>query len=112
VRPAAATAAAVALRRALTPAVEYFAVERAGELVAVIAGWPGPGTGVIEDVFVREDARGAGLGTDLLRFLVGHLRTAGAGAVLIGADPEDTVKHLYVRFGFRPAAVARGWLRD
>jgi GNAT superfamily N-acetyltransferase len=67
---------------------------------------------MIEDVFVRDDVRGTGTATDLLRFLVGHLRAAGAGAVLIGADPEDTVKHLYVRFGFRPTAVTRGWVRD
>jgi GNAT superfamily N-acetyltransferase len=110
-RPTAATAAAIALRRALTPAVGYFAVERAGELVAVIAAWAGDGTGVIEDVFVRADARGAGVATDLLRFAVGHARTAGAGPVMIGADPDDTVKQLYARFGFRPTAVTRGWIR-
>ena len=111
VRPLEETVAAVALRRALTPAAEYFGVERGGELVALIATWAGPAGGVVEDVFVREDARGAGLATELLRFAVGRLRSAGVGAVLIGADPEDTVKHLYARFGFRPVGVSWSWRR-
>jgi hypothetical protein len=66
-----------------------------------------------DGVWARVEAlfRGAGLAIDLLRFVVGHLRAGGAGPVLIGADPEDTVKHLYARFGSRPAAVARSRLR-
>ncbi|MCO1658026.1 GNAT family N-acetyltransferase [Pseudonocardia humida] len=111
-RPAAATAAAVALRRSLTPAATWFAVERDGGFVAMVAAWAGDGgTGVVEDVFVRPDARHAGLARELLRFAVGQARAGGAGPVLIGAETDDTPKHLYARFGFRPAAVGHSWVR-
>jgi GNAT superfamily N-acetyltransferase len=111
-RPDAATASAVALRRSLGPAVTYFVAERAGEPVACIAAWPGDdGVGLVEDVFVHPAHRGGGIATDLLRHAVGHARVGGAGAVLIGAEIDDTPKHLYARFGFRPAAVLRSHVR-
>lgn len=112
-RPESVTASAVALRRSLTPAATWFAAERDGEFVAMIAAWPGDrGTGVIEDVFVRPGARHAGLAGGLLRFAVEHVRSRGAGPVLIGAETDDTPKHLYTRFGFRPAAVLHSWVRE
>lgn len=108
-RPAAATDAAVRLRRSLLPAVTYFVDDA---VTAFVGAWPGDsGVGMVEDVFVRGDARGAGLATDLLRAAVAHVRAHGGGPVVIGAEVTDTPKHLYRRFGFRPTSVARSWLR-
>lgn len=110
-RSAADTRAAVALRRAFTPAAEYFAVERAGILLAFIGTWVDGRIGLIEDVFVRSDARHQGLASEMLRFAVGRTRSLGAGPVVVAAAVHDTPKHLYARLGFRPVAVTRSWLR-
>ncbi|WP_214406701.1 GNAT family N-acetyltransferase [Pseudonocardia lacus] len=111
-RPVATTTAAVALRRSLAPAATWFAVERDSGFVAMVAAWASEqGVGVVEDVYVRPEARRAGLARELLRFAVGHARAGGAGPVLIGAETDDSPKHLYARFGFRPAAVVHGWER-
>jgi GNAT superfamily N-acetyltransferase len=107
-RSEADTAAAVALRRGL--GVTYLLAERSGRVAGCIAAWPGDeGVGVVEDVFVHPEHRRRGIATDLLRHAVGHARAHGAGPVLIGAEVDDTPKHLYARFGFRPAAVARSY---
>jgi GNAT superfamily N-acetyltransferase len=111
-RPATETLAAVALRRALTPQAEYFTVERTGIPLAFFGVWVDDRIGLIEDVFVRSDARLQGLASDMLRFAVGHVRAAGAGPVTIAAEVRDTPKHLYARLGFQPVAVTRSWLRD
>jgi GNAT superfamily N-acetyltransferase len=109
-RPEPATAAAVALRRSLGPDVTYLLAERSGEVAGCIAAWPGvDGTGLIEDVFVHPRHRRSGVATDLLRHAVARARAHGAGPVAIGAEVEDTPKHLYARFGFRPIAVARSY---
>lgn len=106
------TIAAVRLRRCLTPAATYFVAEERGEMHGCVAVWvSAEGVGMIEDVFVHPRARGAGLATQMLRFAVQHARSRGAGAVLIGAEVLDTPKHLYARFGFRPVAVVRSYVR-
>ncbi|WP_158228158.1 GNAT family N-acetyltransferase [Pseudonocardia sp. MH-G8] len=107
-RSEADTAAAVALRRCL--GVTYLLAERSGQVAGCIAAWPGDeGIGMVEDVFVHPDHRRLGVATDLLRHAVGHARAHGAGPVLIGAEVDDTPKHLYAWFGFRPTAVARAY---
>lgn len=105
-RGEATTLAAVELRRHLGVEVEYHLAGTADEPVGCIAVWVSDaGIGMIEDVFVHPDARGAGVATDLLRFAVGRARDRGAGRIVIGAEVDDTPKHLYHRFGFEPAAV-------
>ena len=118
-RPEASTAAAAALRRSLCPPAEYFAVHGDsgdgdsgdGGFIGFIGCWRDGGVGLVEDVYVRPPARRHGVAGDMLRFAVGRLRGAGAGPVVIGADVNDTPKHLYARFGFRPATVTRSWVR-
>lgn len=120
-RPPSATRAAVALRRSMAPEVRYLLAEAddparpsnadAGPLGSIAVWVSDDGIGLIEDVFVHPDARGAGLGTNLLRFAVHEARANGAREILIGAEVDDTPKQLYVRFGFRPAAVLRSYLR-
>ena len=109
-RPEEATAAAVALRRSLGPAVTYLLAKRSGEVAGCVALWPGDaGIGVVEDVFVHPRHRRTGVATDLLRHAVTDARARGAGPIVIGAEVADTPKHLYARFGFRPVAVARSY---
>lgn len=104
------TESAVALRRSLGAA--YLLAERDREVAGCIAAWPGDaGLGVVEDVFVHPEHRNRGVATDLLRHAVACARAGGAGAVLIGAEVDDTPKRLYARFGFRPAAVMRSYAR-
>jgi len=47
----------------------------------------------------------------MIRHAVRQARDRGAGPILIGAEVNDTPKHLYARFGFRPAAVLRSYTR-
>lgn len=112
-RAAAETTAAVALRRSLTPDATYYLMRHDGAPRACIGTWVDEtGLGVIEDVFVHPDYRGRGFATGMLRHAVAQLRSRGAGHILIGAEPTDTPKHLYAKFGFRPAAVTRAYLRS
>jgi GNAT superfamily N-acetyltransferase len=109
-RPERATASALSLRRGLGPAVTYLLAERGGDVAGCIAAWPGDdGVAMIEDVFVHPGHRRRGVASDLLRHAVTHARSHGAGPVLIGAEADDTPKHLYAGFGFHPAAVARSY---
>lgn len=110
-RPLAETQDAVALRRSLGPDVEYLLAEQGDHIIGCIAIWVSDeGVGLIEDVFVRTEARGAGVATELLRHAVHRGRHRGAHEIIIGAEIEDTPKHLYVRFGFEPAAVLRSFV--
>jgi GNAT superfamily N-acetyltransferase len=110
-RPEAASRSAVALRRSLSPAATYFLAERDGHAVGCIAAWAHDGVGIVEDVFVHPANRGSGIATDMIRHAVLQARDCGAGPILIGAQVDDTPKHLYARFGFRPAAVLRSYTR-
>lgn len=111
-RPTAVTASAVALRRAQAPAVERFLAIDHERVVGCIAVWPGDeGVGLVEDVFVLPDARGAAVATAMLQHAVHRARLLGAEEIVIGADPEDTPKRLYARFGFEPAVVRHSYVR-
>jgi len=110
-RPLAQTQEAVALRRSLGPDVEYLLAEQGDRVIGCIAIWVrGKGVGLIEDVFVRTEARGAGIATQLLRHAVHRGRRRQAREIIIGAEIKDTPKHLYAKFGFAPAAVLRSFV--
>ncbi len=111
-RPPEQTHAAIALRRSLGPQVNYLLAERERAVIGTIAVWVGDnGIGIIEDVFVHPDARGTGVATQMLRHAVAHARGRSADSILIGAETDDTPKHLYRKFGFRPVAVQRSYFR-
>ncbi|GAB3569518.1 hypothetical protein GCM10027445_21490 [Amycolatopsis endophytica] len=108
-RPAADTHQAVLLRRSLAP-VTYFLARRESRVAGCIALWVrADGFAMIEDVFVHPGARGQSVAREMLRHVVGIARERGAGPVLIGAEVDDTPKHLYARFGFRPTVVTRSY---
>jgi hypothetical protein len=55
------------------------------------------------------DHRGLGVASAMLTAVVADLRARGAGA--IGAEPDDTPRHLYAGQGFVPAVVRRSCTR-
>jgi predicted N-acetyltransferase YhbS len=63
----------------------------------------------VEDLFVDEAYRHRGLATSLIHHCVRKRREAGAGPVVIVADPTDTPKRMYAAMGFAPVAVSRGY---
>lgn len=59
--------------------------------------------GVIENIYVRPDARGQGIGTRLLAAAEGRLDAAGADVVSLEALAEnDRAKRFYRRQGYEP----------
>ncbi|GGL35175.1 GNAT family N-acetyltransferase [Halarchaeum grantii] len=59
-------------------------------------------------VFVAPDARGVGVGTGLLRGLLGAHRSAGGGRVWLAVEPSNRcARALYRRFGFDVAERGR-----
>ena len=111
IRSEEATDSAVRLRRGLGDAVEYTVAEDDGRTIGGIGAWVSEkGVGLIEDVFVHPEHRGRRVASGLLAHAVRRARERGAGPVVIAAEPGDTPKHLYRRFGFEPTAVLRSYL--
>ena len=54
---------------------------------------------------VRENFRGDGLGTVLLRALADHARSCGVERLSLSVDAANVARRLYVREGFREAGV-------
>lgn len=55
----------------------------------------------IEELYVRPELRGKGIGEELLRFAIDRARTAGAVRVELGTDEGDEAAHgLYEKLGF------------
>ena len=65
----------------------------------------------MEDLFTVPAFRRRGVATALIAHAVGDARDRGAGPVLIGADPDDSPKHMYAAMGFRPLCVLRSYTR-
>jgi len=107
-RPRSRTDQVVRARRGLVAPVRYFVAELDG-IAGFVAEWPGgrDGFGLVEDLFVRPDHRGRDLARALIGQAVTWARSGGARPVVIGAEPDDTPKHLHTRLGFVPTAVLR-----
>ncbi|WP_199493122.1 GNAT family N-acetyltransferase [Marinitenerispora sediminis] len=107
-RPEEYTRQSLRAHRMRSAYVNYWLARVAGEDCGFFSSWPRPeGMAVVEDLYVRADRRGRGVGSQLLRHAVADARSAGADPVLVRADAADWPKDFYHRRGFRPAAVAR-----
>lgn len=99
-------------RRAKGPAVRTWIASVDAVDCAFFSSWPGTnGVGKVEDLFTRPDFRHRGIATALIAHAVADARQRGAGPVVIGALPDDTPKHMYVKLGFRPFSLRRGYLK-
>ena len=99
-------------RRLKQPPVQYWIAYVDGRPAAYFNSWAGvDGVGQVEDLFTHPDFRRRGLATALIHHCVAECRGAGAGPVVIAADPTDTPKQMYAAMGFRPAAIATHYLK-
>ncbi len=102
----------LAYLRAKAPAVRAWMAYEDGRPVGYFSSWPGEnGVGQVEDLFVLPQYRHRGIATALIAHCVDDARARGAEAVVIGADPYDTPKLMYAALGFRPAFLARQYLK-
>jgi len=92
--------------------MRFWLASSEGEPCAYLGSWTGcEGLGMVEYLFTDPTRRHRGIATALISQGVGAVREAGAEAVLIGADVEDTPKQMYLDLGFRPVCIVREWLR-
>jgi GNAT superfamily N-acetyltransferase len=70
------------------------------------------GAGMIEDLFTLQPARRQGIATAMIAAFTDRLRAACCRTIFVGALATEQPKHLYARLGFRPAMLARAWVRE
>ena len=100
-------------RRAKCPPSRYYLGYVDGAPRGYFSTLPGiDGMAQVEDLFVDPPYRPHGLATALIHHCVRACRDAGAGAVVIVADPTDTPKHMYAAMGFRPVAIKRDYWKN
>jgi GNAT superfamily N-acetyltransferase len=102
----------VETKRAKCPPLRFWIAQVGGVDAAFLSGWPGEnGVGLVEDLFTHPELRRRGVATALLVRAVDDARERGAGAVVIGARPEDTPRRMYAAMGFQPLCVTRQYLK-
>jgi GNAT superfamily N-acetyltransferase len=101
------------VRRWAADHVQFFLARVDDEPVGFFSSWPGVGgLGMVEDLFTLPSHRNRGIARALIHHCVADARARGAGAVLIGAEVDDTPKSLYAALGFKPTCVTYGWLKQ
>lgn len=83
-------------------------VEKAGEVVgtlqiSIIPGLPGFGSkrGMLENVHIRADQRGNGLGSEMIKWALAYCRQAGCGIVQLTSNKLRLDAHrFYKKLGF------------
>jgi GNAT superfamily N-acetyltransferase len=94
------------------PDVRFWLAYDNGAARGYFASWPGEnGAGMVEDLFTEEPYRHRGIATALIAHCVADARARGAREVIIGADPNDTPRHMYAAMGFRPLMVTANYVR-
>jgi N-acetylglutamate synthase-like GNAT family acetyltransferase len=83
-----------------------FLVRRAGGLVGAVAGYTWGGVCELRQVWVRDDARGQGLGRRLLESAVAEARRRGCASVFVSTFSFQA-PGFYQRLGFEVVAEAR-----
>lgn len=67
---------------------------------------PDSGTAVLEDVVVRKDARGLGLGQSILAWVEAEAKRAGCARIMLESGVANTRAHVFFeRHGFSPVSV-------
>jgi ribosomal protein S18 acetylase RimI-like enzyme len=67
--------------------------------------------GYVDDVFVLEQYRGQGIGTELMREALNHARKSGCVRVELGTRQDNIrARRLYERLGFEEVDGVRYWL--
>ena len=82
--------------------------EPCARAIAITA--PG-GFGLVDDVFTLSGCRRQGVASAMIAHCVQELRSEGAATAFLTARVLDRPKQLYARLGFRPAMLARRWVR-
>ncbi|GHA16646.1 acetyltransferase [Devosia pacifica] len=90
------------------PDHDLFVVEHEGEVVgtfqlSIIPGLPrfGMTRGLLENVHVRADQRGTGIGTKMMEWAIAHCRERGCGLVQLTSNKVRKDAHrFYQRLGF------------
>lgn len=102
---------AAALNRiAADPNNRLIVMERGGEIIGTLQITLIPGLtrggltrGLLENVHVRPDCRGQGLGSALVGWAIGQCRAAGCGLIQLTSDKRRPDAHrFYGRLGFEP----------
>lgn len=68
--------------------------------------------GMIEDLFVRREYRGRGIGRALIAFLNQHMRNEGVSDTMIGAQLGTPALSLYQHLGFIPTCLTHEYLKQ
>jgi GNAT superfamily N-acetyltransferase len=103
----------VAGYRAKSCAYHFHLAIQDGVAVAYGAHAAAPnGAGMIEDLFTLQSARRRGIATAMIAAFTDRLRAACCHTIFLGALATEQPKHLYARLGFRPAMLARAWVRE
>jgi GNAT superfamily N-acetyltransferase len=103
----------VATKRAKAPDLRFWLATADGVDCGFFSSWPGvEGVGKVEDLFTQPDFRRRGIATALIAHAVADARARGAGPVLIGAEHDDTPKHMYAAMGFRPLCATRSYVKQ
>ncbi len=91
------------------PDYQLFAAEAAGEILGVFAmlimdnlGHRGAPSALVEDVVVREDLRGRGIGRDMMQFAINRAREKGCYKLaLSGHKNREEAHRFYESLGFQ-----------
>ena len=83
-----------------------------GRSCAYAAAIPAPGDfGLVDDLFTVQSFRRRGIASAMVRHCIAHLRGCGSETVFLTARAADRPKRLYARLGFRPAMLARRYVK-
>jgi GNAT superfamily N-acetyltransferase len=91
--------------------MEWYVAYHAGRPVARIGLFQHGHTGRLQNVFVRRQERGRGVGGSMLLAMTERSRQLGCDRLTLMCGLETTLPQLYRRFGFRPVGEWYAWVK-
>lgn len=91
--------------------LEWYVAHEASRPVGRIGLFQHGFTGRLQNVFVRREARGRGVGGSLLLAMTERSRQLGCQRLTLMCGLETTLPQLYRRFGFRPVGEWYAWVK-